>query len=234
MKPHRITRFIAVLLILGLALSAGCGLLGQGAADEGDGALDEIDLSGEDNGAGGEDDGETGEDGEMDEIDLSTGCPSEAVDFQLRLDYQVNIDSDNGYIHERSDPSAFVTLTIQGSDVTFTDQGKTIPVTIEGTVGDCTVSGDAQISFDISGSCETGVATLDITGTYDQYTRRTQCPGQPSMDYSEPQVPGPGITADFNISTAGDTIDANQAFGEFELVYSWTLVPMIGVVPLNE
>lgn len=234
MKPHRTTYILAILLILGMAFSAGCGLLGQGPGDEGDGALDEIDLSGGDDGAGGEDDGENGEEGEMDEIDLSSGCPSEAVDFKLTLDYQLNIDTDNGYIHERTDPNAYVLITIQGSDVRFTNQGTTIPVTIEGVAGNCSISGDAQISFDISGTCQSGVATLDITGTYDQYTRRTQCPGQPSIDYSEPQVPGPSINGDFNISTGGDTIENNQAFGEFELVYSWTLIPAIGVVPLNE
>jgi hypothetical protein len=234
MKPHRTTIFIAMLLVLSLAFSSGCGLLGESAGDEGNGALDEIDLSGGDDDAGEDESGEDGENGELDEIDLSSGCPSEPVDFQLTLDYQVNIDSENGYIHERTDPSAYVTLTIHGSEVSFTDQGRTIPVTIEGIVGDCTVSGDAQISFDISGTCDTGVATLDVTGTYDQYTRRTQCPGQPSIDYSEPQVPGPSMTGDFNISTGGDTIDANQAFGEFELVYAWTLIPTVGVVPLTE
>jgi hypothetical protein len=223
-----------LILILGTALSAGCGLLGEGAGDEGNGAFDEIDLSGGDDGAGEDDGGENGEDGELDELDLSSGCPEEAVEFQLTLDYQLNIDTENGYIHERTDQNAHVLLTIQGSDVSFTDQGATIPVTIEGVGGNCTISGDAQISFDISGTCESGVATLDITGTYDQYTRRTQCPGQPSLDYSEPQVPGPSITGDFNISTAGDTIETSQAFGEFELIYAWTLIPTVGAVPLTE
>lgn len=238
MKSHRTTFRLAILLIFGLALSSGCGLLGEGPSEEGDGAFDEIDLSGGDDGTGEDENGENGEDVEFDEIDLSMRCPEDPVIYGVYLDYQLNIDEDDGYIHERTDPSVGVPVEIHGSEAAGSVPANTfpvtIPVTIEGVSGQCTISGMAEISLAIHGTCEDGVATLDIEGEYEIYHRSVQCPGRPSIDYTESAFPGPSVTADFILSNSGDTFDWSQNAGAVEFIYKWTLKPMIGFLEIDE
>jgi len=219
MKAHRHNGLIAIMFGLSLILMSGCTTLGLGSGAEGDGAFDEIDLS---------DDGGEG-DVEQDEIDLSSGCPQEEIEFWLTLDYQLNVEQGNGYIRERTDPTAGVSLIIRDSDVWMRHIGldsETIPGTIEGQIGDCQVEGMTELSFIIVGSCESGMATLDITGQYELYSRRIVCNGQVVENFTDSLIDGPSITADFNISLGGDTVDWSQDLGFVQAVYKWTLAPL--------
>jgi hypothetical protein len=221
-------------MILGVVLLSGCGTLGAGSAGEGD--------SGDGGaGAGSSSEDETSgdeEDGALDEIDLSMSCPDDPVIFQVFLDYQLNAEEDDGYIYERTDPSVGVPVEIHGSQVLDLEpadiQGVRIPVTIEGVSGDCTITGMAEISLQIGGTCHSGIATLDIQGTYEIYHRSINCPGQPPVEFTDSLFPGPSVTADFNISSSGDTFDWSQDAGQMQFIYKWTLRPMIGIIPIEE
>jgi len=214
MKTGQKISILTIMIILGQALLLGCALLGVriGSESDGDGELDEIDLS-----------------NDLDEIDLSSGCPQAAVEFLLPLAYQLNVEESNGYIRERTDPFAGVTLVIQGPEVWMAHTGaeaETIPGTIEGEIGDCQVEGMTELSFEISGSCDSGVATLDIEGEYEIYSRKIVCNGQVVEDFTDSLFEGPGINADFNISTSGDVVDWSQDLGVVQAVYRWTLMPI--------
>jgi hypothetical protein len=213
MKAQRRVGILAVMLILLLAPMLGCDILSFASGSEGgDGALDEIDLS-----------------GDLDEIDLSSGCPQEAVGFLLTLDYQLNVEESNGYIRERTDPLTGVMLVIHGSEVRLSYTGadaETIPGTIEGEMGDCKVEGMTELSFEISGKCETGVASLDIEGTYEIYSRTIVCNGQVVEEFTDSLFDGPSINADFNISTSGDIVDWEMDLGAVSTVYRWILMPV--------
>lgn len=213
MKTSRNMGIFIIMLILGQALLLGCGVLGFGSGSEGDDAIfDEIDLS-----------------NDLDEIDLSSGCPQEAVEFLLTLDYRLEVEESNGYIRERTDPLTGVTLMIHGSEVWMTHTGadiETIPGTIEGQIGDCQVDGMTELSFEIDGSCENGVATLNIEGTYEIYSRTIVCNGQVVEEFTDSLFEGPSINADFNISTSGDIVDWSQDLGVVKAVYTWILMPI--------
>jgi hypothetical protein len=46
--------------------------------------------------------------------------------------------------------------------------------------------------------------------------------------------PGPSVTADFNISDAGDTFDWSQDAGGVEFIYKWTLKPQVPIFDIDE
>jgi hypothetical protein len=217
------------LLTCSSALLASCDTLGleSGGGDgggatgegDGDGALDQIDLSGD------EDSGE--ENGDL-EFDFSTSCPQEQVEFNLTLDYQLNINESNGFIRESTNTEEGVTIMIQDSRVWMNSVNplETISGTIEGQIGDCEVGGDFELSLIVGGSCQNGIATLDITGTYESYQREITCDGEVVENYTVAYTEGPSVEADFNIEMGGYTTGWSQDFGVFSAVYEWTLSPL--------
>jgi hypothetical protein len=228
MRQHRNLFVFMLIMILGVALLTGCGTLGAGSAgddDSGDGGTGDggsgAGSSNEDESSGDE------EDDAFDEIDLSVGCPEELAVYNLYLDFQLNVEEDDGYIHERTDPSASVSVQISGSNVLYFGDLETIPVTIEGASGDCTITGNAEISLSVSGYCELGVATLDIRGTYQSYQRSIICPGAPTVHSSDSLFAGPSITADFNLvsSPNGDTVENSWETEGMQFIYAWILKP---------
>lgn len=223
MKATRTFTGFLLILVFIMVLLAGCSTLGAGTAGTGG------------SGDGGSEEGSSEEDGALDEIDLSVTCPEDPYVFGIYLDYQLNADEDDGYIHERTDPSVGVPVEIRGSQVIDLEPeeylGVRIPVTIEGVSGDCTISGMAEISLAVSGTCHTGIATLDIQGTYEIYHRSINCPGQPPVESTDSLFPGPSITADFDL--AGDTVDESHDMGGVQFVYRWTLKPMIGIFDIE-
>ena len=237
MRQHRILFVFLLIMILGVTLLSGCRALGTGSAGDDDSQNGGTGDGG--SGAGSSNEDETSgdeEDGALDEIDLSVGCPEDTAIYDLFLDFQLNVEEDEGYIYERTDPSVGVPVQIYGSGVLyFPDMANTIPVTIEGASGDCTITGNAQISLQISGYCEFGVATLDIRGRYDSYQRSIICPGVPTVHASDSFFAGPSITADFNLvsSPNGDTVENSWETEGMQFIYAWILKPSAGALQDN-
>lgn len=243
MRQHRILFVFLLIMILGAALLTGCGTLGagstgdDGSGDGGSGAGSAGDDGSGDGGTGdgGSDEGSSNgdessgdeEDDAFDAIDLSSlGCPEEPTIFAIYLDFQLNVEEDDGYIHERTDPSVGVPLTIHGSEVHYTPNLAAIPVSIDGKSGDCTITGNAQISLQMDGTCENSTVSLDIHGSYDFYQRSILCPGEPSVDAVDSLFPGPSITSDFHLSIHGDTVENSwQGGGGIQYINAWTLRP---------
>lgn len=141
------------------------------------------------------------------------------------------VEDENGYLVERTPDDASVQVEI-GSIVSGSTYNP-IEVIIEGQSGDCTISGEAYLLVEVSGTCESGVATLTIDEEYELYRRSVQCPGQPAMEYTDSVIPYPGYNGEFNLSQSGDTQGVRQELDQFTLIYEYTLRPeeLVPIVP---
>ena len=144
-----------------------------------------------------------------------------------RLDYIHEVIQNTpgaNFVHTAPPGAAFL-LTIHGDGIIDSnDFENLIEVSILGTFADCVLEGTGELSAEILGLCNEGVATLLITEKWESLTTTATCPDQePQPVNIEGLFTAPEDEADYVLSDEGSTRVLETNFGPLSAYYSWTL-----------
>jgi hypothetical protein len=155
----------------------------------------------------------------------TSSCPEVDMVYQLDYIHKTVQNTPQSHIESIAESGAAFYLTIHGDGTIDSDDFENlVKVSITGTLEDCVLEGNSELSAELFGLCVEGIATIQITEHWESMSTTVTCPDTPPQSTSlVDTTSAPEDQFDFELKEEGDTKVLEGDVGFLSVYYSWTL-----------